>query len=604
MSLKLAQDLVLPVDAVTETFGIIAMRRVGKTYLASNMAEEFVANRQPFVALDPTGAWWGLRASADGLGPGLPVVILGGEHGDLPLEPGSGPMVAELVTEHPSYYICDFSLFHSGNDEARFATDFAERLYRLKGPASKHDPLHLFVDEADKFIPQQPMPDERRMLGAYDTLVRRGGIRGIGTTLITQRGAVINKNVWSQVGTMFVLRIMGEGDQEAVERWAKGHGTKDQVKDVLSTVGSMENGEGWVWSPVFLKRRDRHRFRVRRTFNSSATPKVGERRQEPKVFAPVELEGVRTRMAATIEKAKAEDPRALREKVFQLEDALRVAQSQLEDARRQTSFANEEDLRQLRVSAEGVRDATGDLERAAEAMVKLLPAIQEPSRRLLDTLQRLARAPIGGGESMASPTSGYAGRAADHVARPRDGYGSVGSAPNRGLQAAANNRMRAAMDRGGLSGMERAILTALAQYQGQRPEGMEKGAVLLHADYAQGGATSRCFASLTERGWVELPSPGLLRITKAGLRALGEYEPLPTGAAHRARIVATGGMESKIMATLFSHYPHAVPKGTILQQAGYAQGGATSRMFSRLVRMGWARPGGAGRLKASEEFYR
>ncbi len=34
--------------------------------------------------IDPAGAWWGIRSSADAKGEGLPVVIFGGEHGDVP----------------------------------------------------------------------------------------------------------------------------------------------------------------------------------------------------------------------------------------------------------------------------------------------------------------------------------------------------------------------------------------------------------------------------------------------------------------------------------------------------------------------------------------
>ena len=96
-SLKISKELALPLDAITQTFAILAKRRIGKTYTASVMAEEFVANSLPFVALDPTGAWWGLRAAADGKSEGLPVVIIGGDHGDVPLEPTAGKVIADLV---------------------------------------------------------------------------------------------------------------------------------------------------------------------------------------------------------------------------------------------------------------------------------------------------------------------------------------------------------------------------------------------------------------------------------------------------------------------------------------------------------------------------
>lgn len=79
-------NLTLGLDSVTKTFAILAQRRKGKTYTASVIAEEMVKAGIPWVALDPTGAWWGLRASADGKKEGLPVLVIGGQHGQLPLE--------------------------------------------------------------------------------------------------------------------------------------------------------------------------------------------------------------------------------------------------------------------------------------------------------------------------------------------------------------------------------------------------------------------------------------------------------------------------------------------------------------------------------------
>lgn len=99
--LNISPDLVLPLDFVTQTAAILARKRVGKTYTASVIAEEMVKVELPFVVLDPTGAWWGLRASADGKSEGLPVVIIGGAHGDVPLEATAGKVIADLVVDHP-----------------------------------------------------------------------------------------------------------------------------------------------------------------------------------------------------------------------------------------------------------------------------------------------------------------------------------------------------------------------------------------------------------------------------------------------------------------------------------------------------------------------
>jgi hypothetical protein len=52
------------------------------------------------VIVDPKGDWWGLRSAADGHSPGLPIVILGGERGDVPLEVGAGEVIAKLVARN------------------------------------------------------------------------------------------------------------------------------------------------------------------------------------------------------------------------------------------------------------------------------------------------------------------------------------------------------------------------------------------------------------------------------------------------------------------------------------------------------------------------
>src|SRR5262249_4137600 len=57
------------------------------------------------------------------------------------------------------------------------------------------------------------------------------------------------------------------------------------------------------------------------TFNASATPEVGAV-AKARELAPIDLDKVRTEMAATIEKAKADDPRELRKQISGLKKQL------------------------------------------------------------------------------------------------------------------------------------------------------------------------------------------------------------------------------------------------------------------------------------------
>jgi hypothetical protein len=272
--MKIAKGFKLEQDVVTKAVAILAQRRKGKTYTASVMAEEMVEAGIPWVAIDPTGAWWGLRASANGKSEGLPVTIIGGDHGDVPLERTAGEVVADLVIENPGWYVLDLSHFESKGAERQFATDFAERFYRRKN--QNREAMHLFIDEADMFVPQQSPSGDKRMLGAFEAIVRRGGIRGIGTTLISQRAAVVNKNVLEQIDILIVLRTVGPNDQKAIKGYVDANGTPEERDALMGSLASLKLGEAWVWEPgadppLF----ERVQIRERTTFNSSATPSAG-----------------------------------------------------------------------------------------------------------------------------------------------------------------------------------------------------------------------------------------------------------------------------------------------------------------------------------------
>ena len=69
--LTLGPGLAVPDGYVTSTGALLAVRGAGKSNTAAVMAEEMFAQKLPFVVVDPVGAWWGLRSSGNGTGPGL-----------------------------------------------------------------------------------------------------------------------------------------------------------------------------------------------------------------------------------------------------------------------------------------------------------------------------------------------------------------------------------------------------------------------------------------------------------------------------------------------------------------------------------------------------
>jgi DNA helicase HerA-like ATPase len=164
--LYISDTLELPLDAVTQTFAILAQKGVGKTYLALVMFEEMVKAGLPVVYLDPIGVGWGLRFDASGEGYGLDVAILGGEHGDIEISDSDGEKVANLVANEDLSLVIDLGLMRKG-EQRRFVTAFAETLYHRNRRAR-----HIILDEADAFAPQRPLPGQQVMLGAVEDLVR------------------------------------------------------------------------------------------------------------------------------------------------------------------------------------------------------------------------------------------------------------------------------------------------------------------------------------------------------------------------------------------------------------------------------------------------
>lgn len=529
MKLKLADDLSLPADAITQTFAILAKRRTGKTYTASVMAEEFVKAKLPFVALDPTGAWWGLRASADGKA-GYPVIIIGGEHGDVPLEAAAGKIVADLVVEHPGYYVIDLSATQSNAEQDRFVADFAERLYRKK--ADRRDPLHLFIDEADSFAPQRPLPGQQRMLGSIEAIIRRGGIRGLGATLITQRPAVLNKNVLTQVEVLVVLQITAPQDRAAIDEWVKGNGTKEQRDELVNSLASLGKGDTWFWSPSWLDIFKRVHIRARETFNSSATPESGRAVVAPRRLADVDLNALRTRMAATIEQAKATDPKLLQKRVTDLERLLQQAQAAKPEVQRiEVPAILPADLTALNALIQHAEQIAGALRGIADQFTTQWTVIQDSFRAAA------TRSPI-------IPQRNPARLAVTHMTPPT---------------AISSN----------LSKAERAILTALAQY----PGGKSQRQVAVLAGYAwKGGGFNNALSRCKVQGWIT-GSKERYQITGAGIDALGDWTPLPAGRALAAYWLAQLPQAQRaILQTLIDAYPAALDKVTLAQRAGVLAG--------------------------------
>lgn len=296
-------DLVPLIDHPT---AIVGATGSGKTFAAKGAVEQLLAEGRRVIIIDPTGAWWGLRAGANGdEAGGFPVIIFGGDHADVEITPDgeTGKALALALADRDVQAIIDISEM-TGGEKNRFLTPFLENLYAKNKAA-----LHIVVDEADEVAAQRLADGEQRLFGIFDKIVRRGRIKGFRPLMISQRPAVIHKNVLSQIGTLIAMKLPSPQDRKAIDDWVKGNADADQARAVMKSLPGLARGEGWVWSPADDVL-DRMSFPAIRTFDSSRTPEIGEVVTAP-ALASVDVEALRQTMlisSTTKEAAKINKP--------------------------------------------------------------------------------------------------------------------------------------------------------------------------------------------------------------------------------------------------------------------------------------------------------
>lgn len=577
--LHISDDLSLPLDFVTQTQAILAKRGVGKSYTASVEAEELLKAGQQVVVIDPTGAWFGLKSSADGKSAGFPIAVFGGEHADVPLEESAGEIVAQAIIERRFSAIIDLSFLRK-NQRNRFMTAFLETLFRLNRVA-----MHLFVDEAHTIAPQKPFGEEARMLGAIEDVVMLGRRRGLGCTLITQRPQVLNKNVLTQCEILCCLRLVHPKDIDAVEEWVNVHADETQAKEMIVSLPSLPIGTAWFWAPGWGDIFKRVKIRKRETFDSSATPKAGEAQVTPKVLAPIDIEKLGQQITATVERAKENDPAQLKRKIAELQkqvathkppaakEATRADPQQSRTIQQLRSAIGEAMKIIAKINAIGFEGVGIDPAQITQAVEKAAAEIQRLATRAVESRQsefeRLKR----DAERTLAKLQALLGDEQIEVAVQVRRNEPVTVIPTRSERSRPTNGNKPQVE-GELSGPEQRILNAIAWLNSIGVDEPEQTAVAFLAGYTiGGGAWGNPRGRLNSRGFVEYLPGDRIRLTDEG-RSFAQSPDAPLDAEELQRRVLERlpGPESKILRVLIENR-EGLPNEELAEKSGYAAGG-------------------------------
>lgn len=563
-----------------QRLGFVGTSGSGKTYGAGVFVEKLLKKKSRACIIDPLGVWFGLRLSADGKRPsGFDVVIFGGKHGDLPLTEHSGALIGETVAGMTESCIIDLSEIGTKAGERRFMLAFLTALYRKQSGS----PLHLVMDEADMFAPQQVRDKDgeaMKLLGMVETVVRRGRVKGFVPWLITQRPAVLNKDVLSQIDGMVIFKLTAPQDIAQIGAWVEGAADREEWKTMRSLLPSQSVGQAVLWMPAQGLLAPGEYFPTKATFNSSRTPKRGEKIAAAPL-QPLNIEKVAAALSRLVEEVKANDPATLRRRIAELEKAAKASKPGSA-----SNPVEKIDMASIKAAekrgweagyAKGTADTLSGLRKSAsQAARKALDAASE-----VEALSRRIDAGSAPAPAIPSPSPVPAPRPRfEPAARPS---GSPGSALPEPLQR---------------------IVNALHWWGSFGKETPSQPMVAFIAGYSHKSGTWRTYLSkLRSEGLIESGGGGTLRLTSVGLgHATMPVRENTREAFHDAVLEQLQEPHQKILLPLLEAYPNSSTPEEVASRAGYSASSGTWRTYlSRLRSLELINRGGD--LKAQDWLF-
>jgi uncharacterized protein len=554
----------IPKQILSQHIAILGKTGSGKTYAAKGMAERLLAAKERVCIIDPTGAWWGLRSNTTGKASGFPIMVFGGEHGDLPIERHHGQSIAEIIATTETSAVIDTRLMTVG-ERTQFFTDFAETLLRKNAGMR-----HLIIDEAHVFAPQGRVADPQsgKMLHAANNLVSLGRGRGLRITLISQRPAKLHKDSLTQVEALIAMRLIAPQDRNAVEDWVLEWADPKLGAELLKSLPSLPTGEGWIWAPE-IGILDRAKFPPIATYDSSRAPDGASSKV---VLATIDLPAIEAKLKTVAADLAGSDPKRLRARIAELEA----------EAKKKPAAPG--------FTAEDVAAARAAVEEEArcqfiEAMNSVAVSLDH-AKNVLQQVQRdfeykQKRPAITGQTEPPKPVSLIAASPPPRV----NGKSTSANGPGNSMV--------------GNSGLRR-ILVALAQRNGLSAKqiGVRAGISSSSGTFATYLGTAR------SNDWI-IGSRNRLEITKDGLRALGSYEPLPTGRDlqdHWLSVLGSSGA-ARMLRCLANAYPKAVSAAQLGEVAEISSSSGTFATYLGKLRSLELIEGSRDALRASEELF-
>lgn len=575
----------IPDAALDDRLAILGTSGSGKTYLTTTAIERLLKSGARSVNIDPLGVMWGLRLKADGTTPsGFNIPIFGGSHGDLPLTEHAGALIGETVATMRESCIIDLSDLPTKAAERRFMTAFLESIYRHTTPANG-DPYHLIIDEADRFAPQKPPAGDETMLNRMEEIVRRGRVKGFIPWMITQRPAVLNKNVLSQADGLVLLKLTSSQDRDQVGAWIEGQADRATGKEILASLPAMQLGQGTVWIPGrgIL---ETVQFPKKTTFDSSRAPKRGEKRSTA-TLKPLNIDALKGKLAKVEAETKENDPKALKAEISRLKSE--AAKGTKTAPQSEAAALKDREAAFVAGRREGAAEGfqTGWLDGERSGFTRGIAAAHNEMKAALGTVAAVAYAPGTPPKKVPQSTfmaSAHTAPRAEHRPSPP----AIASA-----KPAGSANIEAPLQR---------IVDSIKWWNTFGIAQPSHPQAAFMANYVHGSGTwSRYLSALRSQGLIEARGP--LALTAAGEGIANAPTDEPSGEALRAIVLRKiDAPLARILTPLIEAYPSSLSHQEAAARANYEPGSGTwSRYLSSLRSLDLIEP--RGELKAQDWMF-
>ncbi len=577
----------IPDAALDGRIAIVGLAGSGKSTTAKGGVERLLATRQRVCIVDLTDGWWGLRLRRDGKRPAFAIAIFGGRHGDLPLNEHAGAVIGQAVALSQEPTIVSLAELDSDAARRRFALAFFDALHR-----HNRAPLHLVLDEADFYAPQNPVKDGPGplLLNRVKEIASRGRIRGFRLWPITQRPAKLHKDVLSQAETLVAMQLTASQDRNAIKAWISDQADESAGKDILATLPRLKRGQGVVWSPRLGILEPVH-FPLPETYDSSRTPEHGEAVPDVEL-ARLDLPALRERMAAVEEETRASDPKALRARIKELEAEVfklghdltpkpdPAALAEAERTGYQRGVLTERQALSDRLGASSLESAAREAGILAIAMQQ---QVEQITRGVRAALSFPASAPVAQPVEQGPHKAQVAGSSPAVRTMPGPHARSTGT-PKAQPQVKAIAAVGTA-----LPGPQQRILDAIAWWGRVGVDQPSRVQVAVVAGYSPyGGAFQNPLGTLRTAGLIDYPQTGIVALTAAGVRHARWPEAIGATADLHAKVMAIlDGPRRRILQPLLDAYPRALTREALAAAAGYEpSGGAFQNPLGALRSLG------------------